>query len=85
MYVVLTYSDNILGGSTGTPRGKKEIKGKTQENPRNRTCSGSAVKGFGWLYTGNGFRQREICMAEWRILEEGAHKQRYCIYTHTCP
>ena len=29
MNVVLTYSDNILGGATGTPRGKKtEIKGK---------------------------------------------------------
>ena len=62
----------------------KFIREKRRINP-NKTCSGSVVEGFIWLYTGDRFRQREICMTEWGILEEGAHKQRYCIYTHTCP
>ena len=85
MHVVLTYSDNILGSATGTPRGKnRDKREKLRKNP-NKTCSGSIVEVFSWLYTGDGFRQRKICMAEWGILEVGAHKQRYCIYTHTCP
>ena len=66
-------SDNILGSATGTPRGKKP---KTP----NQTRSGSVVEVFSWLYTGDGFRQRKICMAEWGILEEGAHKQRHYTY-----
>ena len=34
---------------------------KRRINP-NKTCSGSVVEGFIWLYTGDRFRQREICM-----------------------
>ena len=45
----------------------KSIREKRRINP-NKTCSGSVVE------TGDGFRQREICMTEWGILEEGAHK-----------
>ena len=78
MHVVLTCSDNIWEVPLEPPGEKLEIKGKN-------SCSGSVVEVFSWLYTGDGFRQRKICMAEWGILEEGAHKQRYCIYTHACP
>ena len=90
MHVVLTivwiYLQQ-LGKLHWNPREKPKIKSireKRRINP-NKTCSGSVVEGFIWLYTGDRFRQREICMTEWGILEEGAHKQRYCIYTHTCP
>ena len=76
MHVVLMYSDNILGSATETPRGKNGDKRKTP----NQTCSGSVVEVFSWLYSRDGFRQRKICMAEWGILEEGAHKQRYYTY-----
>ena len=62
----------------------KSIRENLRMNP-NKTFSGCVVEGFSWLYTEDRFRQREICMAEWGILEEGAHKLRYCIYTHTCP
>ena len=67
------------------PPGENGDKREKLRKKTNKTCSGSVVEVFSWLYTGDGFRQRKICMAEWGILEEGAHKQRYCIYTHTCP
>ena len=58
------------------PGEKKEIKGKN--SGKKKTCSGSVVEVFSWLYTGDGFRQRKICMAEWGILEVGART----VYTH---
>ena len=82
MHVVLTIVDlHIVTTFREVPLEPPEIK-SIREKLRINPHSGGVVEGFSWLYR---FRQREICMAEWGILEEGAHKQRYCIYTHTCP
>ena len=72
--VFMACSSHIYGQHFGkchwNPQGKNGDKRKTS----NQTCSGSVVE---VLYTGDG---SDRGMAEWGILEEGAHIQRYYTY-----